>query len=185
MIRLTSIHLENFKNTESGTVSLSSWTPGKPLGGSDIVGLYGQNGSGKTSVIQALSILKKALTGNSLQNEIADCVSRTTGESTLSFEGALFSKEKDAEGLFSYSLTICVDDGTPKIRGEKFAYKDYSAKKPVLKTLFEYEREEDGSPFLVSPKTAWEPLLRIDDICKMQVLVTERVADGACSSLLF
>lgn len=185
MIRFTSIHLENFKNTESGTVSLSSWTPGKPLGGSDIVGLYGQNGSGKTSVIQALSILKKALTGNSLQSEIADCVSRTACESTLSFEGALFSKEKDAEGLFSYSLTICVDDGTPKIRGEKFAYKDYSAKKPVLKTLFEYEREEDGSPFLVSPKTAWEPLLRIDDICKMQVLVTERVADGACSSLLF
>lgn len=185
MIRLTSIHLENFKNTESGTVPLSSWTPGKPLGGSDIVGLYGQNGSGKTSVIQALSILKKALTGNSLQSEIADCVSRTTCESTLSFEGALFSKEKDAEGLFSYSLTICVDDGTPKIRSEKFAYKDYSAKKPVLKTLFEYEREEDGSPFLVSPKTAWEPLLRIDDICKMQVLVTERVADGACSSLLF
>ena len=119
MIRLTSIHLENFKNTKSGTVSLSSWTPGKPLGGSDIVGLYGQNGSGKTSVIQALSILKKALTGDSLQNEIADFVSRTTSESTLSFEGALFSEEKDAEGLFAYSLTICVDNDAPKIRGEK------------------------------------------------------------------
>lgn len=185
MIRLISLKLENFKNVENGTVPLSSWKPGGQLSGSDIVGLYGQNGSGKTSVIQALSILKKILTWESIEDEINDCVSRTAKQSILQFDGVLFTKGGDAKALFSYVLSIGSDVGASRVVGEKIAYKDLSAKKPAYRTLFEYERKQDDSPFLLYPKKTWVPTLRIDDTFKMSMLVADQIAVEGCCSLLF
>ena len=63
MIRLTSLELRNFKNIGEGNIVLSSWSTKRSLPGSDIIGIYGQNGSGKTSVIQALAVLKNIFYG--------------------------------------------------------------------------------------------------------------------------
>ena len=63
MIRLTSLELRNFKNIREGNIVLSSWSTKRSLPGSDIIGIYGQNGSGKTSVIQALAVLKNIFYG--------------------------------------------------------------------------------------------------------------------------
>lgn len=59
MIRLRVLEITDFKNVEYGRVVLSNVSSIEDIGnGAEIVGLYGQNGSGKTSFIQALSILK-------------------------------------------------------------------------------------------------------------------------------
>lgn len=50
IVRLTSVSLTNFKNVSHGEVQLRH-VEGHPA---DILALYGQNGSGKTSLINAL-----------------------------------------------------------------------------------------------------------------------------------
>lgn len=61
-VRLSSISLANFKNVQKGTIDMR-----RPAACSaDILALYGQNGSGKTSLIDAMGILKRCLVGDRL-----------------------------------------------------------------------------------------------------------------------
>ena len=65
-IRLRKIILTDFRNIEYSEIEI----PGGKLsdyleGNSSILGLYGQNGSGKTSLLMALNALKCAMTGSS------------------------------------------------------------------------------------------------------------------------
>ena len=64
-IRITRIVLQNFKNVEYGEINFHCGKNFVPCGSDpDILGLYGQNGSGKTAVIDALYILKQLLRGS-------------------------------------------------------------------------------------------------------------------------
>ncbi|MDY2735516.1 AAA family ATPase [Intestinibacter sp.] len=64
IIRLKNIYLENFKNVDKGKLGFSE--NNKKNGFSDILGIYGQNGSGKTAVIEALDLFKAVLSGRSI-----------------------------------------------------------------------------------------------------------------------
>lgn len=75
VIRIKKVALEDFKNVVKGEVVLNCGKEFVPYwAGSDILGIYGQNGSGKTSLIEALSILKFAMGGKSVPGVYADCV---------------------------------------------------------------------------------------------------------------
>ncbi len=68
--RISSLTLQNFRNIEYGEIKF----PNGKLddfynGSSSVLGLYGQNGSGKTSVIMAISVLKSALQGEIIIHE--------------------------------------------------------------------------------------------------------------------
>lgn len=70
-VRIASINLCNFKNVENGTVNM-------PMdGGCDsasVLGVYGQNGSGKTALVDALRLLKLALMGSQISPKYADFI---------------------------------------------------------------------------------------------------------------
>ncbi len=70
-VRILSLEINDFKNVTHGYIDMSN--PRKNYSAS-ILGLYGQNGSGKTALIDALSLLKYALTGRSVPASYADYV---------------------------------------------------------------------------------------------------------------
>ena len=85
-VRITEIKLQNFKSVRNGTITFNCGKKHIPYGtSSDILGIYGQNGSGKTSLVEAISILKHVMSGLSVPDEYADCVSAGAEYSTLSF----------------------------------------------------------------------------------------------------
>ena len=57
VVRLERILIENFKNVKRGSLDFANTR--KPYRAS-ILGLYGQNGSGKTALIDAMEILRLA-----------------------------------------------------------------------------------------------------------------------------
>ena len=58
LTRLLSIKLNNFKNVSKGFIEMPSFTTNQYASQeSDILGIYGQNGSGKTAAIDALQFL--------------------------------------------------------------------------------------------------------------------------------
>lgn len=74
-VRIQKVVLENFKSVEYGVVEMACGKTFVPHGTqSDILGLYGQNGSGKTALIEALSILKFLITGESIPDGYSDCI---------------------------------------------------------------------------------------------------------------
>lgn len=85
-IRIHKIILSNFKSVEYGDVDFDCSSHFVPYGTkSDILGVYGQNGSGKTALIDAIALLGQALRGLKVNSEFADCISIGKDKSTLSF----------------------------------------------------------------------------------------------------
>lgn len=74
-VRISKIILDDFKSVRHGEIVLNCGKQFVKAGTEpDILGLYGQNGSGKSTVIEALSILQSLLSGDSVPDEYADCI---------------------------------------------------------------------------------------------------------------
>lgn len=75
-IRIAKIELNHFKSVDHGVITLNCGKKYIPYGTqSDILGIYGQNGSGKTTVIEAISVLKYLLSGKAIPDRYTDCIS--------------------------------------------------------------------------------------------------------------
>ena len=85
-VRIQKIELENFKSVKHGEVLFNC---GRRVVSqdteSDILGIYGQNGSGKTSVIEAIAILKRAMAGDAIPARYSECISPGADYASLSF----------------------------------------------------------------------------------------------------
>ena len=53
---------------------------------SEIIGIYGQNGSGKTAVVEAMHMLRLILSGNPLPENSGDYIHQAAESAELSFE---------------------------------------------------------------------------------------------------
>jgi AAA15 family ATPase/GTPase len=74
-IRIKEIYIENFRNVKKGNILCECGRKYIEHGTEpDIIGLYGQNGSGKTSVILALQILKNVMSGMGSYDFFADYI---------------------------------------------------------------------------------------------------------------
>ena len=79
IVRITEMSIQNFKNVVNGSLSLINTRKDYKA---SIVGIYGQNGSGKTSVIEVLSLLKNVLCGQPVPAEYADFINIDATEAT-------------------------------------------------------------------------------------------------------
>ena len=105
MIRLRSLRLANFKNVENGLVLLSNISSLEEMGrGAEATGIYGQNGSGKTSLIQALSLLKALMSGEQLPAHASDYVA--AGQEHLEIAVEFLALLGDDQELEDYVLGI-------------------------------------------------------------------------------
>ena len=81
--RLCGISIRNFKNVVNGQLSFINT---KKNYRASIVGLYGQNGSGKTALIESLSVLKHLLCGIPLPKRFADCINVDSDTARISYD---------------------------------------------------------------------------------------------------
>lgn len=85
-IRIQKIVLENFKSVTYGEVLFNCGRKVIPQDTeADILGIYGQNGSGKSSVIDAISILKLAMSGWRIDEKHSESIAEGADYSRLSF----------------------------------------------------------------------------------------------------
>lgn len=72
LVRIIKTELFNFKNVEHGEIrymNYSSVEKDAKIEKNDIVGIYGQNGSGKTAMVEAFDVLKYILSGREIPYE--------------------------------------------------------------------------------------------------------------------
>lgn len=70
-VRLESIEIKNYKNVGYGYLNFEN---SKEAYRASILGLYGQNGSGKTALVDALELLRLLLSGKSVPSRFADYI---------------------------------------------------------------------------------------------------------------
>ncbi len=105
--RIEKITIENFKNVKYGTLDLENHRKNYQA---SIVGIYGQNGSGKTALIDALQVLKYALCGKMLPRKYADYIHVEADCAILQFQFKMQAKEIDYTIWYQFSLRKVIDE---------------------------------------------------------------------------
>lgn len=111
-IRIRKITLTNFRNITYAEIEIPGGKKDDMAKGeSSILGLYGQNGSGKSSLLMAIKALKTALMGEQFNYlEYASCIQDGADSARLEFEFSAY-REKGSDYDIYYSFSIGIDDG--------------------------------------------------------------------------
>ena len=97
IIRILEVELENFKNVGKGKVSFPA-SQNFSTESADIIGLYGQNGSGKTAMVEAFNVLKRFLEGAKFPNEYNHLI--FSGKDTCLVKIRVFNRGSRGKALF-------------------------------------------------------------------------------------
>lgn len=111
-IRLVSMTIDNLKNIEHGRINFINTRKDYK---SSPLGIYGQNGSGKTALIDAISILKLLLTGQKLPSTICDYINISSASHTCELNFELLIEDNHKHILVDYEVELGI---TSSIMGE-------------------------------------------------------------------
>lgn len=101
IVRLEDIIIKNIKNVEWGHINLDNH---KSKYASSVLGLYGQNGSGKTVLINAIDILKQLLMGQKLSSHFVDYINLNSDTAELSFEFSIVVSDLTIRAYYDIEL---------------------------------------------------------------------------------
>ena len=186
IVRIQRASIKNFRNVESGDIRFPC-NYGEDIFApkADVLGIYGQNGSGKTTFIDALEILKTLLSGQKVGAELSDCISYGQEKAELQFE---FSILKLHEGnavyrrRFIYAAALSKDTIDETIKCVTFS--SDPEKTSRLKTIFECTHQEEDDVF--TPQVKLESLFGSKQSAKMNELrVTKLLCQKEHRSFLF
>lgn len=108
IVRIQQIELKNFKNVEHGIVIMPSSLKKEHFSYSaDILGIYGQNGTGKTAVVESMEIIKELLQGQPLPKETTNYISKN--HDTCSICVTFTVENKIMQAQVEYSVDIKQD----------------------------------------------------------------------------
>jgi len=182
--RLLSVELSGFKNVKHGCFEMphmldDSFT--EPT--SEILGIYGQNGSSKTAVLEALDFLRRILLGQSLPNDTAQFICNKCHYTCLDF--SFFVSANGREYVILYTIVLCkFEEGHADIKSERLCYSTLTdGKRGRINQLVHYDAEEDYSKF--KPSTRYNELLKVNKINDLNIKLARLVAKKEHKSFIF
>lgn len=183
-IRIDNIEINNFKNVKHGVIDLTSKKQN-----ASILALYGQNGSGKTALIECIEILKNAISGRKIPTYASELVNLDSDYSTLSFKFSITDDLDITYLIYKFSIkkeaveTIELNEKSTytAIFNEVVLISKYSNGKSVspLKPLID---TTDGEPF--GPQTKYRALIGNKEL-DTDVIVAKKLAYKSGTSFIF
>lgn len=190
IIRLERIELNHFKNVKQGTIESAEYRNKLfYTHKADVIGIYGQNGSGKTAVVEALNLLKLLMSGESLPIQTKNYINQESWEAALKFVFYVEMKQAEQElptrYLIYYDVGFSLEEGE-KPREQKSMYiKDevvsYSTIGVRGKTELLHYDAKDG----ILPKVRYQELGRQNSEAMIACEVAKRISIKERRSFLF
>lgn len=127
MVRIIQNELINFKNVEYGQIKYMNYSSVQKkacISESDIVGIYGQNGSGKTAMVEALDIVRHALSGSEIPYNTYEGILSDKNDTVI--KTTFFVEQEQEKYRVQYDLALSVDKTNKKIHlnSERLAYEE-------------------------------------------------------------
>ena len=146
-VRIENISLENFKNIGKGSVFFNEYKrlERKDLSDSDysnVLGIYGQNASGKTSVIDALMIARQLISGGGLTFGLQNYFKKGTDNFCVSISFLLSDAKTSL--MVTYSIVVKLTNSNIIVDAETLSYSESNEENTRLgnkKILFSYSQK--------------------------------------------
>lgn len=185
-VRLVRVSLGNYKNVTRGVLEMPCAVKCDfSCDRAEILGIYGQNGSGKTAVIEALSIAKELMSASPLPSDTRDGISQTEESSACTL--VFFIGDENEGILAEYAFTVTKSAALSQrgvcISEERISYRAVSGGKPSApKTLLHYE--SNGKGRFLSPKYRYDAIAKTADDA-VELAVAKKLSLRNAASFLF
>lgn len=184
IVRIQEVELINFKNVKKGIINFPSYKKKSYYDNeSEILGLYGQNGSGKTALVDAFGVIRNLIKGESLPKDINNYIFQTENNASLKFT---FYIERDSEKkLVFYEVNLKKDENEiAYISKENIAFKQFendtwSSKKSIIK--YNAENKE----MIFQPKEIYKKIVQNNNENKAEVMAIEYLVKKENKSFIF
>lgn len=178
-VRIQSATIRHFRNVSFGEIRFPCNMASDIFSmKSDVLGIYGQNGSGKTTFIDVLEVLKCLLSGAPIKDHLENCISKGRDGSELSFE---FSVEDDQGYKFRvvYSAQMGLDYLNESVKSSVFQSGEWSRMNPIMETC------STDTKVLITPDTKKRELFGKKTQILDELRVTKRLCVKEHRSFLF
>jgi len=146
LIRMERIEINGIKNVCHGVINFNEYTDilkGNFDNLKSVLGIYGQNGSGKTTVLEVTKLLKNILIGNKLSDNFNQFISNQCENTEISY--TFYIQSNNCQQLMTYTFCIGLIEEHYEIYYEKMISKEYSNTEKKWKpqiTLIECQNQE-------------------------------------------
>lgn len=183
IIRIQSIDVEGFKNIQKGYIELLSYRQKNYYNGkSEVIGIYGQNGSGKTAIIEAFELFKTIASGKKLPDDIKNYIHELEDTATLKF--IFYIERKDEKFLVYYEFSLRKKDGQAELYNEKISYSQINEDSKKRKTdIIEYNINSKDVSIL--PKLRYNELTKNNKENEFNIEVCKRLSIKEKTSFIF
>ena len=184
IVRIKRIELTNFKNVENGIIEFKNnikedeeFNPK-----SEIIGLYGQNGSGKTALVNACNFLKCILEGESLPNDAYNYINLFETSANLKFD--FYIKTSKEKYFVNYEFTLeKTENNKVVISKEKLTYSKKEEKWTSKVTLVDYDLTYNEEIF--RPKSKFNEIISTNKDNIINLKVAQKLALEKNTSFIF
>lgn len=183
VVRLRTLTINGIKNVKSGQISMPyCFNNQYSFEKAEILGLYGQNGSGKTAVVDAMNFIQVLFSGKNLTAEFADYIDTDSKESTVTAEFAIYFEHLIYDITYIVKLHKTTDENIEITRESLHAAKDVDGSRSSKTTLISYSRT-DGDQF--APKKRYSEFLKVKPEARIELVVAKKLAEKINCSYIF
>lgn len=183
IVRLSSFALENIKNVKNGTIFMPKANEKLlSVGGAEILGIYGQNGSGKTAIVDAFYFLQQIMIGQNIDQSISDYIGVDDDAANMNVEFKIFGKETVYEVGYNISLK--------KLEGEVVIEREFlncainrDGNRTNKNIFMDYVRSEAEGIF--KPKIRLDELFGKNKERRTDLIVARKMAEKSNCSFIF
>lgn len=182
-VRLSSLQLTNIKNVKKGTIYMPN-TVNKILSAdkAEILGIYGQNGSGKTAIVDALYFLQKVMIGVDLDQSLEDYMDMDSDTAEIFADFNIFMDGIVFE--IGYRLSLSREEKEVVISRETLSAAKNENGIRTNKTVFmDYQRDQANAIF--KPQKRLDEILEENKEIKTDLIVARKMAEKSNCSYIF
>ena len=183
IVRLSSLKILNIKNVRAGQIVMPN-TCQKHLTykTAEVLGLYGQNGSGKTAVIDTLYYLQKIMIGSTLDEEVADYIDAASDQAEIIADFNIFIETIIYE--VSYRIILQRSGDGANIVRETLSCAINKNDSRSNKTVFiDYQRSQ--LEHAIAPKKRFDEVVETNAENKTDLIVARKIAEKSNCSYIF
>ena len=183
IIRLSSLKISNIKNVRTGQIVMpNAYRKQLVYKTAEVLGVYGQNGSGKTAIIDTLYYLQKIMIGNTLEKEIADYIDANGNQAEIVAEFNIFAETVTYE--VSYRIVLQKNENGAKIIRETLSCAINKEDSRSNKTMFmDYQRSDKKTVF--APKKRFDEVVEANAENRTDLIVARKIAEKSNCSYIF